>query len=217
MKNRKELEQKRKLTAAEQERSQRFEALKAKLEEEGYVAHDLTVGMVYANVMAIVLGIPLVIPLWIAFGMRNPGLSGTFTPVGSLLFLIAFAALIVVHEWIHGISWSMFTKEGWKSISFGFIRQYFTPYCTCNEPLKKGQYIFGGLMPTVLLGLFPSVVAIFSGFAALFTLGTIMIFCGGGDLTIVLKLLRYRGGSDTVYVDHPFMGGLVAFDKEDMP
>ena len=57
-----------------------------------------------------------------------------------LIFLFCLL-LIFVHELIHGITWAVFAKKGRKAISFGFIPQYLTPYCTCNEPLKKGEYI----------------------------------------------------------------------------
>ena len=56
---------------------------------------------------------------------------------GLWMFLIVFMILIVVHELIHGFTWGMFAQSKLKAISFGFIWQYLTPYCTCKEPLKK--------------------------------------------------------------------------------
>jgi hypothetical protein len=41
-----------------------------------------------------------------------------------------------------------------------------------------------------------------------------MIFAGGGDFLIILKMLLYRAqGSDTVYYDHPTECGFVVFEK----
>lgn len=105
-----------------------------------------------------------------------------------------------------------FCKKGRKAISFGFIPQYLTPYCTCNEPLKKGEYITGALMPTLLLGFLPAAGASVTGSAVLFCISAVMIFAGGGDLTIVLKLLRYKTeSSEALYLDHPYQAGLVVF------
>ena len=128
-----------------------------------------------------------------------------------LIFLFCLL-LIFVHELIHGITWAVFAKKGRKAISFGFNPQYLSPYCTCNEPLKKGKYITGALMPTLLLGLLTAAGAIVTGSAVLFCISAVMIFAGGGDLTIVLKLLRYKTeSSEVLYLDHPYQAGLVVF------
>ncbi len=208
----KEKEKDRKLTKAEQSRKIEFENLKMRLEEEGYQSYNLTIGIVYANIMAFILAIPIILPLWVAFSKRNYSLNGVFEGLDVFLFLAIFAVLIVAHEIIHGIFWGIFAKEHWKSISFGFIMKYLTPYCNCKEPLKKSEYIIGALMPTIILGIIPCFVAIFIGSAMLFMLGAIMILGGGGDLTIILKLLFYHSDKkDTIYIDHPYKLGLVAF------
>ena len=210
----KEQENRRPLTKAEQLRKERFKAQKAELEAQGYRTEDLTIGLVYANVMAIVLGLPVVIILGICFFLRlnYAPVNGETGLYGFLLFCVVFVILIFVHELIHGIFWSISAKNRWKSISFGFIAKYLTPYCTCSEPLGKIQYIIGAVMPTIILGIFPALAAIATGSVFLFVIGAVMIFAGGGDLTIILKLLRHKsGGKDTIYIDHPYQAGLVAF------
>ena len=205
-------ENKRKLTKAEQLRKMEFEKLKARLEGQGYKAQDLTIGLVYANVMALVLGIPIVVILGIAFFYNNEGFTVLSNSIRPLIFILIYFLSIIIHELIHGIFWAMFAKEHLKSISFGFIVQYMTPYCTCKEPLGKGGYIIGALMPTVILGIMPSLVAILNGSTILFVLGAIMILGGGGDLTVILKLLCSRINSNEVmYIDHPYQAGVVVF------
>ena len=67
-------------------------------------------------------------------------------------------------------------------------------------------------MPTVLLGILPAAAGIFTGSMVLWGIGAVMIFAGGGDLAIFLKLLSFRPGTgDVVYLDHPYECGLVAF------
>ena len=69
-------------------------------------------------------------------------------------------------------------------------------------------------MPTVLLGIIPAVVAIFSSSWLVFVIGCIMILSGGGDMTIVLKLLMYRSEKQEIlYMDHPYEYGLVVFER----
>ena len=131
-----------------------------------------------------------------------------------LLFLVLFVALIVAHELIHGLSWSIFTPRHWKDVEFGFMKQYLTPYCTCRVPLAKGQYIFGALMPLVLLGLLPMLAGILAGSMGLMLLGVIMTDSAAGDILIVWKILRYRSDAgEIVYVDHPTQAGGVIFER----
>jgi len=211
-------EKNRKLTPVEEARKNAFEILKKELYDKGYKEKNLTVGIVYANVMAFVLALPIVLCFAIPFtALHDTGTAVQMNlpaPVYLIALLVSMFALIVAHELIHGITWSMFTSQRWKSVSFGFIAKYLTPYCTCNEPLKKGQYLLGGLMPTIVLGILPSVVALLTGSAVLLLIGAVMILSGGGDLTIALHLLCFRArGKEVLYLDHPYQVGLVAFVK----
>lgn len=210
-------ENRRKLSAAETKRLDKYTELKAGLCAEGYEERDMTVSLVFANVMAFVLTLPIIAVFVVLFFIKNIELAPAInerTILGVLLFLVLLAALVVLHELIHGLTWAVFAKNHWKAISFGFIAEYLTPYCTCGEPLKRGQYIIGALMPTILLGIVPSVIAIFTGSHFLLGIGSLMIMSGGGDLTIVLKLLlRKENGKQCVYVDHPYKVGLMVFER----
>ena len=222
---RKEKEGQRKLTEAEQARKLEFERTKEELFAKGYEEHDLTMGVVFANVMAIFLCIPLILPFLYAFALKNPnapmGLSFRLASdsigagvLGLGLFFIGFILLISLHELIHGIFGALFAKEGWKSVSFGFIAKYLTPYCHCKEPLKNAQYLVVVLMPTLLLGVLPGLVAIFLGNSTLLNIGILMIFAGGGDLLITLKLLFFRStAQEQLILDHPYQLGLAIFTR----
>lgn len=209
----KQSEEQRKLTAAEQRRKARLEQLEAELYAQGYQKHDLTIGLVYANVMALVLGLPIIVLLCVAFFVRNTAGTIVMSTGNMLIWSLVLVAMIVVHELIHGVTWAIFAPHHWNSVEFGFIVKYLTPYCTCGEPLARHQYVIGALMPTLLLGVAPAVFAIFSGNLDWLLMGCVMVLGGGGDLTIVLKLLRYRGGADTVYIDHPYAAGVIAFER----
>ena len=131
-----------------------------------------------------------------------------------LLYLIVFIALIFVHEGLHGVTWALFAENGFKDIEFGFMKELLTPYCTCAAPLKKGQYILGALMPLIALGLIPTAIGILAGSLLWLFIGLVMILSAGGDILIVLKLLRWRSeAAETRYVDHPTLAGLVAFER----
>ena len=209
-----EQEKNRKLSEAEQRRLRAFEALAGDLEGQGWRRTELTVSIVKANIFAVVLLIPLLILGFGLFLLVGAAKERGLSIPNPLLLLLIFVALIVVHELIHGLSWSIFTPRHWKDVEFGFMRQYLTPYCSCCVPLSKGQYIFGALMPLVLLGLLPMLAGILSGSMSLLLLGILMADSAAGDILIVWKILRYRSeAKQIVYMDHPTQAGGVIFEK----
>ena len=150
------------------------------MEAEGYRRHDLTVGLVFANGMALALGLPLIALCGAVFLLANPAPSLSFGIGGVFCFLAACLALTAVHELIHGITWAAFARAHWHAVSFGFIARYLTPYCTCREPLTRGAYALGGLMPALVLGLLLCLAAAAAGSEWLFLLGTVMILPPAG-------------------------------------
>ncbi len=210
----------RKLTEKEQKRATEFEKLSRKMLDDGYSQRDLTIGILYANMMALFVACPVVILLGIVYVMVHPedgNLLIVFEDrylIFAITFFISIIVLTVLHELIHGLTWAFFTEKHWKSISFGVIWSALTPYCTCNEPLNKNEYILGSIAPTVILGLAPMLIAIVVGSPFLFLLGAMMYLGGGGDIMIILKMLRFKAnGSEILYFDHPYKVGLIVFEK----
>ena len=204
----------RKLSKAEEKRKKLYEEKKKELLAQGYEEKDLTISVLRANVMAFVLGLPIIILLLILFIYKNQSGLYTFSFYGPVVFLVVFAVLVVVHELIHGLFWAIYAKHHLKSIEFGFIVSSLTPYCGCKEMLTKSQYIIGGIMPTVILGIIPAIISIFTGSIFWFAMGELMILSGGGDMTILLKLLRYKSNKkEILYMDHPYECGLVVFER----
>lgn len=205
----------RRLTPSELKRKEALEATAAAYAADGYREERLTMGVVAANVFALATALPIAVVFGVGFFALHP--SGGFSlGLGeTIAVLAAFLALIVMHELIHGIVWGLFAESGWKSVSFGFIAQYLTPYCSCSEPLPKHAYIIGALAPTVVLGLLPVFASYALGSLPLFFVGALMIIGGGGDMAITVKLLRFKPkGNDVLLIDHPYEIGLVAFVKE---
>lgn len=211
-----EEEKNRKLSAKEQRRLDVFVATCERLLEEGYKKTNLTIGIVKANLFVLLLAIPVVAIGVLLFVWRNPiGLLRP-TPQGSLWFVVLFVVLIVVHELLHGLTWSLFSEHHFKDIDFGFMKEYLTPYCTCAVPLSKSHYILGALMPCIVLGIIPAALGIFMGSHLWFWTGIIMILSAGGDLMIVWKVLRFKKqpeSQEVLIYDHPTQAGSVIFEK----
>lgn len=208
----KETSTERSLTKAELERKAAYESLVEQYAEQGYRKHDLTISVLQANLQAIGLALPLIVVFSVAFFILHSAGSLSVNATDLLIVPIAFIALVVVHEGIHGLVWGFFAENRWKSVSFGFIVRYLTPYCTCNEPLPRHAYVVGALAPTVVLGVLPALIGLGTGSGIWLAIGCLMILGGGGDLAIALKLLRFRPASnDVLYVDHPYECGMTAF------
>lgn len=127
------------------------------------------------------------------------------------LGLIVYIMGIVLHELIHGITWAIFLKDGFKSIKFGIIKEHLTPYCHSKRPMKIKHYILGGIMPSILLGIVPAVMGIVFGniwvtlFGILFTIASI------GDFMVV-QLLIEENMNDYAQ-DHPSEAGCYVYRR----
>ena len=141
----------RKLTPAEQKRKAAFEATCAEMARAGYRQKDFLIGVLQANTLSLLVMLPfLALAAWAYAPFIAAG--GSFFLDGQFFLLfLAILVLLVVHECIHGLTWSLFAPNHFASISFGVIWKALTPYCTCNAPLKRWQYVLGTSMPTLVL------------------------------------------------------------------
>ena len=205
-------DEKRVLSEEEQKRLARFEQTAQELTKQGYTRHDLTIGMGKASWIAIFLLIPLFIAGYGLYYLVHHKIE--MTGFNGAAFLIVFLLLTVVHELIHGISWSIFTPNHFKDIAFGIMMPYLSPYCTCMAPLTKPRHIFGTVMPLILLGIVPAVIGIAAGIPMVLLMGLLMIDIATGDILIILKILAYKtSAKDVVYMDHPTDAGGVIFER----
>lgn len=209
-------EKNRKLSEKEQKRLSVFEETCESCIQQGYRKTDLTISIVKANLFVLLLTIPVIAIGILLFAWRNPISLLTPSPKGSLLFILLFFVLIVAHELIHGLTWSIYSEHHFKDIEFGFMKEYLTPYCTCTTPLLKSQYVMGALMPCIVLGILPTAIGILLGSHLLFWIGIVMILSAGGDIMIVWKILAFKKqdkSEEVLIYDHPTQAGSVIFEK----
>jgi hypothetical protein len=191
------------------------EALLKQKESEGYHIDEKTISFIKANTVSILLCIPAALPIAIPFILLNPAITQS-GPLASFIMLIAAIALIISHELIHGVCNYLFNGRDLESIEFG-IADGLTPYCTCQVPLKRWQYIIVLLAPTIILGYGLGAVAIIAESWLIFILSMLMVLGGGGDLTIILLLLgcKKRNSQHLIVLDHPSKCGCYVMLKDD--
>lgn len=128
------------------------------------------------------------------------------------LFLVIMVAGIALHELIHGITWAIFAKNGFKSIRFGVLWKMLTPYCHCTEPLKIKHYLWGAVTPAIFLGLIPGIVGIIIENYAVSLFGIFFTIAAIGDFMII-DLLKNEKPNDYAQ-DHPSEAGCYVFRKK---
>lgn len=181
-----------------------YEKQKALLKQKGYEEYNAIIPIGKAYAMTFILAAPLVILFFIIF----ISMWGFEWQPMSLRFLLCVIISVPIHELAHGLAWSLFCDEGFKSIRFGMMWSSLTPYCNCKEPLGLYQYLIGALTPLMLLGVIPSIIGIIIGNYSVLCFGTMGIVFGGGDMAISLKMRKCR---NALFLDHPTKCGFIAF------
>ena len=175
-------------------------------EMEGYATELRTIGMLKANVMALVvlglfclLGVAGMYAVWggISFGR----------PWSSMLFCIGIFAGVAVHELIHGFTWMWATRSGFSHLRFGLLRG--GVYCHIDVPMSKRKYVVGALMPLLLLGVVPFLLSFATHSLWLMLFGAIFIGCAMGDVLIVWAIRKEP--PDTLVYDHPSEPGCIVY------
>jgi uncharacterized integral membrane protein len=185
----------------------------------GYQREELTMDAARANVLAVMISLPVLFILAIPFLLLNQenfqlqSLKQDFDfwarPLGVIIVLVVMTGGIVMHELIHGLTFAVFAKAGFKSIKFGILTKTLTPYCHCKEPVRVWQYILSTIMPAIVLGLIPSFIAMITGNIGLMLFGIFFTIAAAGDF-IIIYLLRKQPATSLVQ-DHPEKIGCFIF------
>jgi hypothetical protein len=115
-----------------------------------------------------------------------------FMAINGILGIVIFILGIITHEILHGIFYALFLKNGIKSIKFGIVLKKGYAYCESKEVMRTNQFIVGLMMPTIILGIIPSTISIFTGSMALWIFGLVFTMAGAGDMLILMKTIKDR-------------------------
>jgi len=138
--------------------------------------------------------------------------SRSWAGYGTIVVLLVILAGIIAHEFIHGVTWAKYAKRGFKSIEFGMLWKELTPYCHCTEKLPIRQYIIGTLMPGIVLGFIPAVIAYITGNFWTMAFGLFFTAAAASDFMII-NILRKEKPDDLVQ-DHPTKIGCIIYRKQ---
>jgi hypothetical protein len=196
--------------------------------EADYLKEDVTINIIWANIFGIiVLTFSALIFGWIFYlfwpeKIQTIKISNHLIDSQDRLLItiqnigICFAILlpgIIVHELIHGIFFSIFTKDKFKSIKFGIMpaKKLFSPYCHCKEKLRINTYRLAIIAPLIIMGIIPAIISIIIGNMGLLFWGIIFIVAASGDILIFIKTIKEK--NNTWIYDHPTEGGYFVYRK----
>lgn len=193
-----------------------------------YYKKQLTIDLVKANTLGCLAIFPIAILYLIPYlliwsdqftlhSMKETAksiASGAAIFKGFGFFLMLFLG-IIVHELIHGLTWSIYAKGGHKSMKYGILAKMLTPYCHCKEPLKLKHYMIGAAMPGILLGVVPAIIAIAIGNPTLLALAIIFTLVAIGD-AMIIDLIR-KEDPDSLVLDHPSEAGCYILQEMEEP
>ncbi|MCC6397775.1 MAG: DUF3267 domain-containing protein [Bacteroidetes bacterium] len=176
-------------------------------------AHDVSMSMARVNILAIPVAIVPVVLLGLLFVAVN-GWGGFSLTVALFrqpltLFLVLIGG-VLAHELLHGAAWAHFGNKPLTAITFGIHWPTLTPFAHCKEPLSAEAYRIGALTPALLLGIAPSLLAIFAGAHMLLFPGLVFTAAAAGDFLIVWMLRGVR--STQMVLDHPDRAGCLVYD-----
>jgi len=189
--------------------------------DENYSKEKRTIDIVWANIFGVIILLPIVLLFGLPYyfiwqpEITFSGLFDSFFEVMEIFAWIFTLLLmgIVVHELIHGITWAVFAKRGFRSIRFGILWKMLTPYCHCKEPLKVKHYITGALMPALILGVLPAMWGIAVGSSRFLFFGMFFTMAAAGDF-LVVNLIR-KEPKDAYVQDHPSEAGYFVYRKQE--
>ena len=166
---------------------------------------DFTISSLQANLYAIPLAILIIAVLYIPFILiwgLSPLVSAVYSPFLKLqIFLPVFVLLALLHEIIHWLAFRFAGKIDHSHLKIGFQWKTLTPYAHCDAAMKASAYRISLILPALILGIIPSIVALISGISWLLIYGIIFSIVGGGDF-IILWLIR-KVKKDQLLQDHP--------------
>jgi hypothetical protein len=187
--------------------------------QEKYKKEKVTIDIIFANIFAFLLLIPTILLFGLPYYLiwqhdiqfKDLSLHSFIENYWIMLLASIFVFIIgtVAHELIHGVVWACYAKSGLKSIKFGVIWKMITPYCHCKEPLKLKQYIIGAIMPAIILGFIPAILALVVGNIALLIFGVFFIIAAGGDFLMIHALRKEK--KNTLVEDHPSEAGCYVY------
>ena len=106
------------------------------------------------------------------------------------LYFLSFLVFIVVHEWLHGISFRIWNKNTKEQIKFGIVLKSGMAYCISTIPVKVGPSRISLMMPVYAVCIPMYILALVFQDVALGILAILFLSGSVGDFYYMWKLRK---------------------------
>ncbi len=165
--------------------------------------HSISMGKAnfYSLPIVIFSIVILIVPYLLIWGKISlyKGFIYTYLNLKVLIPVLLLGAFL--HEILHGLSFLIFGKLNIKQIKIGFQWKTITPFAHCKVPVKAWIYRIALIVPALLLGIVPAIIALIAGTGWLIIYGIIFTIVGGGDFLTVWIIRKVK--KDQLVQDHP--------------
>jgi len=176
---------------------------------------DRSISLLWGNVIATVLAVPifvLIVYIYISlWGVETYYNSLDILANNPIWVLILLIVGVIIHEVIHGLTWQWATETRVK-IEYGIKWAMLTPYAHLKDAVSAHTYRIGALMPGVIVGLLPLLVALVTGNPAFFWFGLVFTIAAGGDLLVLWQIRRVP--PHILVEDHPERIGCYVYSED---
>lgn len=155
-------------------------------------------GFLIGTIMFFIV-IIIYILLWGVNSLANSlNIEGYFEGFLFTLFLIIG---IFVHELLHGLGYIIGGIKK-SDLVYGVNWKSMMPYISCKVPVSIKTYKLAGVLPFIILGVIPIIIALFfEGLGLLFFWALLMIMICSGDVFLFFKIRKFSASS--FVVEHP--------------
>jgi hypothetical protein len=127
-------------------------------------------------------------------------------------FVPTFILGVIAHEGLHGSGWKYAANLKWSDFTYGVQWSTLTPYAHSKKPMRKSAYLIGSLLPAIVLGIIPYLLALIIGHNWLMMFGFVFTLAAGGDFWVVYTLRHTP--ADAWVQDHPENAGCIVYEDE---
>lgn len=154
-----------------------------------------------AAALSLVMLIVSVLPFVALYGLARLVRFDLAPGWPTVIFFFVLVALIVLHELLHAVGWLLAGRLRLREIRFGFSWRALAPYTHVRVPLPARAYRIGTVLPGIVTGVLPGVIALLTGSGVVMLISALMIVSAVGDL-LVLWTIR-EVDPDSLVIDHP--------------
>jgi Putative zincin peptidase len=148
-------------------------------------------------------------PFFLLWG-GAPLVAAIPAPSALPLVLAVLLASVLLHELVHVLGFRLLARAPRRAVRLGLNRRTLTPFACCAEPVSARGYQATALLPALLLGLVPALVAAAAGSGILALWSWAMLAVAGGDVAAVWAIRRVPARA--LVLDHPARVGCRVLD-----